>query len=509
MAIFQISLSLSTAYLLFQFTARLFDSAAAWASFLLYALFGMLYFYEIQPIKTACVLWTTLVFFHLCLLKTKKTSLASGIALGALILLRGNTFLLLPWLCLWKWIHHRALVFWMLLGCLFPISLTTIHNYLACGEFILTSYQGGSNFYIGNNPKASGVYMPLRAGRQTPEYEGPDAVEIASKLAGRPLQYHEVSQFWFHLAWTYLWNHPAEWAKLWFKKALFFFSPQEFADGIAYRFFRNLYPWYHLFFVGYGFLWLLAFRAFFQLQYRNPTIQLLLLYLIGTFCSLVPFYIFSRYRLPVIIALLPFAGFACRYRRWLITALILGIVCEYAIPWDDTPSYYIFGNLYLKRYYSSQNPQDLKQSLHAYQKATEKNLPFPEAWTAMGNLYLQQKNLAQAEYCYRQALQQNTFFEKALYSLAGILLSKSKNDPPPERKRMLQEAQHYLETALQEEPNSYPALANLGMVYWNYWRLDPRSETALYRAKYLIQKALQLQPDDLQLQSVWQTLQKY
>lgn len=509
MALAQTLLSVLTAYLLFQFTFRLFDARAAWCTLLLYALFGMLYFYEIQPIKTTCVLFTTILFFHCCLIPSKRFSFFSGLTLGALILLRGNTFFLLPWFCLWKGFHHRTLVFWMLLGCAFPISLTTIHNYHACGEFILTSYQGGSNFYIGNNPKASGVYMPLRAGRQTPEYEGPDAVELASKLSGKPLAYHEVSRFWFQQAFEYLWNNPQEWLKLWLKKALLFFAPQEFPDGFAYRFFRNLYPWYHLFFVGYGLVCLLAIRACFQISYRHPTIQLLLFYWVGTFCSLVPFYIFSRYRLPVVIALLPLAGFACRYYRWLAIALVLGFLGEYALPWDSTPSHFILGNLYQKRYQHTHHPEDLKRAIQEYQNAVNKNLPFPEAWTALGNLYLHEKKITQAEYCFRQSIQQNAFFVKALYALGGILISKAQHQPPQERKRLLEEAQYHLEIALQEDPRSYQSLANLGVVYWNYWLLNPKDEKALAQAKYLIQQALTLQPEDFQIQRVWQTLQKY
>lgn len=518
MAFWQILISVFTGYLLFLLTQQLFGTRSAWNTFALYSFFGLLYFYEFQPIKTTLVLFFSTLTLWLCLKKTKFGSWKAGISLGFLTLLRGNTFLLLPWLFFWKWRYHsfRHLV-WMLFGTLLPLSVTTLHNYYVSGEFILTTYQGGTNFYIGNNPKATGRYMPLKMRRQTPEYEGKDAIEIASQLSGKPLSYGQVSRFWFQQGWTYLWSHPKEWLFLWGKKMGLFFSPQEFPDGLSYRFFRDQHPWYHLLFVGYPLLWLLALKAGFSIPKRGASseVKLLFLFLIGSICSVVPFYIFSRYRLPVVVGLLPFAGYALLSKKRVLAGLfVLGIFLQYMPRIDYSNSYYLIGNLYknlaLSSASSSSSPSEAWESaFSAYQNAIKIENKFPEAWEALGTLYRFRGDLTQAEECYRNACRYAPEFVLALYELGGVLISKSVNLPIQERSNYLNEAQRVLQKAYQVDPTDYKVMANLSVLYWNRWQISPQEFHFLFQAKSWLENALRLEPNDAQLLQFQAVLKKY
>ena len=72
-----------------------------------------------------------------------------------------------------------------------------IRNYIHSGQLILTSYQAGANFYIGNNPQARGFYTRLDFVRANPEFEEEDFRSRAEKILGHSLSPAEVSRFWF------------------------------------------------------------------------------------------------------------------------------------------------------------------------------------------------------------------------------------------------------------------------------------------------------------------------
>src|SRR5439155_1201234 len=76
---------------------------------------------------------------------------------------------------------------------LLPIG---VRNAIVGGEFHLTTAQSGPNLFIGNHSQADGTYVPLRAGRGSPEYERSDATDLAQRAAGRPLSPGEVSAYW-------------------------------------------------------------------------------------------------------------------------------------------------------------------------------------------------------------------------------------------------------------------------------------------------------------------------
>ena len=59
-----------------------------------------------------------------------------------------------------------------------PVAL---RNGAVGGEYLLTTSQGGSNFYIGNNEHANGMYAPLRFGRGDARFERDDAAAIAEQ----------------------------------------------------------------------------------------------------------------------------------------------------------------------------------------------------------------------------------------------------------------------------------------------------------------------------------------
>ena len=83
-----------------------------------------------------------------------------------------------------------------------------LHNYLVAREPVMLSAHSGLNFYIGNNPVATGYpKMPpgMSAGQQGMLR---DSITIAEKAEGRPLKHYEVSQYWAAKAHAYIAGAP-------------------------------------------------------------------------------------------------------------------------------------------------------------------------------------------------------------------------------------------------------------------------------------------------------------
>ncbi len=131
---------------------------------------------------------------------------ASGFAWGVVALLRANALVLAPLGALW-WAYggvvedrrrrgSRALLY--ALGFAAAIAPSTAINAAVSRptEWILTTWQGGANFYIGNGPEATGTYAAPPFVEANPAREADDFAAEAARRAGRPLGAAEVSRFW-------------------------------------------------------------------------------------------------------------------------------------------------------------------------------------------------------------------------------------------------------------------------------------------------------------------------
>jgi hypothetical protein len=92
---------------------------------------------------------------------------------------------------------RRALLF--LLGFVLALAPATLINALVSHptEWILTTWQAGANFYIGNGPEATGAYAAPEFVEANPAREADDFAAEARRRAGRPLTPAAVSRFWF------------------------------------------------------------------------------------------------------------------------------------------------------------------------------------------------------------------------------------------------------------------------------------------------------------------------
>ncbi len=349
----QWAMSLLTVVLLAATAARLGGRRAALVTATLAGALAPMLLYVPLLLKPTLLIALETLFLFMMLAAARRRApswrwVLAGCLLGLCVLLRGNLLLLVP--AALVWIVQREGPGWprpalMLVGGLAAAILpVTVVNHSVSGQWVLTSSQSGSNFYIGNHRGAPGYYVPLFPGRQGPEHERVDAERFAAELIAREtgavpesVSGSEMSRAFWREAGRQIRDAPGSWLVLMAKKALFYWNDYEIPDAedlSVYREKSRALRWSP---VGFG---AVAVLGLLGLWWRRTDSEgsLLVCLTAASWLSVVLFYVFGRYRLPVVAFLLPAAGFgavelwdrllAPRRHAWaLLTAGLMGLLC--------------------------------------------------------------------------------------------------------------------------------------------------------------------------------------
>ncbi|MBK7876143.1 MAG: glycosyltransferase family 39 protein [Planctomycetes bacterium] len=248
-------------------------------------------------------------------------ALATGVVLGLLMLTREETLLLVPVLALWlafaasrgkELAVRAALLAAFALGLALVLTPVAWRNAKVGGEFVLTTSQAGTNFYIGNGPRANGCYVPLKPGRSDTAYERVDAVELAEAARGRKLTPSEVSSYWFDATFQHVSAHPGDWLAVVGRKLALLVNGYEVPDAEDQYFYERSSTLLRTlgFVAQFGVLLPLALAGVVLAWARRR--ELLALHLVCATLAIGPvlFYMMARYRYPLVPGLVLFAGFA-------------------------------------------------------------------------------------------------------------------------------------------------------------------------------------------------------
>lgn len=439
-----------------------------------------------------------------------KIWLFAGIIMALLGLTRENAFVLLPVIIIWLIIHFRHLSLMdriskaglFLLGVIIILSPVAIRNKMVSGEYIITTFQFGTNLYIGNTQGADGLYRPLIWGEGDTSAEMKNAIDIAQGALGRHLSPSEVSHYWTKKALSYIISHPREWMLLMFKKWRLLLNSLEIGDtediytyAMHSGLLKVLITLFH-----FGVITTLAILGICVTLKQWRRLWLLYIMICSYAASVTFFFIFSRYRYPIMAILAIFAGagtikaielFRMRAYKILLPAFTVTLLFAIFINWPVMAKpeeqmiaggHYNFGNALLDK-----GKPDMAIK---YYNTALKYLPFNvQVLNNLGKAHQLLGNLNEAMTYYIKAIEIKPDFAVPYHNI-GLILTNS---------RMYEAAiSHYLQ-ALKYQPDSIKShyqiaipLMKTGRIeeaikhYYEVLRLAPDSPEALSHLAWIM-----------------------
>jgi tetratricopeptide (TPR) repeat protein len=459
--------------------ARLFSRQAGLVAGLALALWAPAIFFD------ALLQKSVLDMFFLCLalwgiagIREQGTGIRAWVALGAtmgaLALTRENALALIGVIATYLIVGslqnlRRTSVAQFVafaFGLALVLSPVVARNYAVGGGLYLTTSQFGSNFYIGNNPAADGTYASIRFGRGAPEFERLDATEVAQEAAGRTLSPAEVSSYWTDRAMAFITSQPAAWLKLTGRKVLLLFNRAEMIDTESQESYAEYStPLWVLGWVGH-FGVLVPLAVFGMIATWPDRRRLWIVHaLFWTYAaSVVLFFVFARYRYPLVPFLILFAAApfdakvrnhiahlrAGNSRKWVAAGavVLVAIFANWPLLSPTLMQAITENNLGT----ALQEQKQFDQAIRHHERAIELRPDYAPAYNNLGAALRAAGRIDEAVARYRQALALKPDFASASYNLANAQLEQGNAADSAASFRQ----------SLQSTPNSVEAHNNLG-----------------------------------------------
>src|SRR5881296_968244 len=404
--------------------------------------------------------------------------LALGVGLGGLSLTRENALVFIAVILGWAILRFgvRAAAGFTL-GAAIVILPVVVRNSLIGGGFYVTTSQFGTNFFIGNHRGADGTYQSLRYGRGAPEYERQDAAELAESELHRKLTPREVSRFWTARALRFIVSDPGAWLKLMARKTALLMNATEMVDTEDQESYaewsavlRLLGPVTH-----FGVLVPLSFAGMLATWSGRFRLWVLYALLIVYAVSVVFFFVFARYRYPLVPMLILFAaagvlaaiaeiqsfqraGFSLlrpASRKLILQVTAVAAVAIF-VNWPMGSARAMRAGAALQREHR------IDEAIAYYRRAIATQPDYAPAYNNLGTALREQKRIDEAVASYQQALQLQPEFATAHFNLANVLIEQG--NPAA--------ALDHFERALRMEPPSADVHSNLGIALALSGRVD-------------------------------------
>ena len=395
-----------------------------------------------------------------------------------------------------KWIAQAAAVALFLFGVGLGASPSWIHNYFVAHDPVLLSAHSGVNFWIGNNPWATGYprFPPgLHAGQEAMLQ---DSITAAEKEAGRPLKRSEVSAYWSKKAYAYIRGHFGDWLRLLGIKVANFWNAFQYDDLSIITMLREngvLFPG-----LKFGLVAALALPGLLLAWGKFPLSRWVAGAILLHMISLLSVFVTERYRLVAVPGLLLFASFGVwelwsaavdrdHQRAAIYVALLALSTWFVSIPKREASLWA------LDSYNSGLQALESKQL-----SVAERKLNFAYAYVpenaelnfALGNLRLAQGNQPEAKSYYLATLRLDPSHEGSNNNLGVLALQESR----------WSEAATFFAKALDQnprDPKTYYLLAEAHAKAGDY-----------RRARIEIAQALKLNPAQAEFIALQQELER-
>ena len=326
---------------------------------------------------------------------------------------------------------QSALVF--LLGFFVVLAPVAWRNHRVSGEWILTTSQAGTVFYTGNNPaNTTGGFANVPFVRSDPVYEEEDFRSMAEARLGRRLRSSQVSAYWFAEAWRHIVASPGFAARVMFKKFALFWSDLEVPDAWDMYHLARYSPALRLPLLEMGSLLPLALLGAVAGFRERREVRLIAGFVAVYSLSVIIFFVFSRYRLHVVPALVVLAASAVPWladlvrarevRRGVLATLAVVAVAAFSFfgaadarfrAANQIQSYINLAGLY-------QRQGDLASAARLLGEALEKVPGNVKTQCELGRLHLSMGDLRQANEYLNLCVAANPFHPEAWLALGQV-----------------------------------------------------------------------------------------
>lgn len=347
----QTLLGLINCFLVYLIARVLFNRFAAVAAALLCAFYGTFIFYEGLMMYVILSLFLNSCLFLLMLHVQNRPAMNKlfwlGVFLGICAITQANVILFGVFAVIWI-LKKNGLPLreamkqfsCFVLGLSIIVGAVALRNFFVEKDFVLISGNLGFNFYLGNNPKATGKFFCPDNIVSNQEDMFRDARIIAKMETGRNLKTSQVSAFWVKKAFDFIRDKPKEFIRLLGKKTMYLFSTERFVHDIEFEFIKNKIGIFKVLQMDLSIIMPLCILGMFLGIKRHKEIALLYLVIITLSISIVAFFVTARYKAALVPFLAIFAGYglfcivdAVRnrlYPRIIFLFLLLALSCGFS-----------------------------------------------------------------------------------------------------------------------------------------------------------------------------------
>ena len=409
-----------------------FGPLAAWAGGLLLAINGVVAWTDVSILAEGMLLLLTTAAL-LCLGKGPVTWGRAGLAgllTGLAALVRPTALVLLPLLLFTLarregWKRGGLLAAGLAAGIVGLVLLpVTLANTRASDAPLLVQGHGGFNFFIGNSPSGTGL-PTARPGA------GWDRLEAEAARNGfrRP---GEQDGYFFRKTLAEISARPLSWMRLLGSKLFWTIQADEIRDSFSYSFFEKASPLLAVL-PGFGLLFPLALAGLVASLRARPRPGPLFAGAAATAATCVLLVTSSRYRLPFVAALVPFAAaglVSCvgilrerRPRAAVLAAFVAGVALGRIAR--HAPSH-VHAEEWSATGYALIHLREPDAADAAFRNAIAEDARWSPAWAGRGVVANNRGDLAGAERLFREALlfQPDNF--AAQEALVRTLLAESR-----------------------------------------------------------------------------------
>lgn len=475
-----------TCILVYLISSKIFkDNLVGVLASFIYALYNISIFYTgfLLDVSLATFFYTLAFLLFLYAKNSAKPILwlCSGIVVGVSMLFKANIILFLPALAFYIFYINRGNIskarkalMLLFLG-IFIIALPfIIRNYKI--ERTLTPFpaHGGLNFYIGNNPNATGVYVPLEKISDSPIDQIKTSVTIAKKEMGKGATSRDVSKYWFSKAFRFIRGNPRAYLFLIAKKFFLFWNAKEVGTNLNYYFCKKYIPLLKLPFFSFGIVAPFALLGFIFIPKAKSLDAYLLAQYVGVYIiTLLLYFIVSRFRAICI----PFISILASYGIWnLITFVKSGEKRKVTFSLIFLGIFFIMVNHNITGINPESNLEmshsnlgnilyekgGMEEAIKHYKRAIALNPDYGEAYSNLGAIYMESGMLDESIVEYQKALKLNPYSTDAHYNLGIAYASKG----------LFPNAIKEYKEALKIRPDRPGIYYNLGLSYAKSGMLD-------------------------------------